>query len=153
MKCCAVLCLVAQSCLTLFDPRSVAHQASLSMGILQANTGVGNLFLLQGYVPTQESNQGLLQCRRILYQLSYQGSSWKAWENANKYEYFGKKFGNICYSSKCSCLPTQWFYIQVRSLGNFSCGLKRTNNLYFSTVCDCEETKTSEISTNRKLNK
>ena len=38
------------------------------------NTGVGNLFLLQGIFPTRESNQGLLHCRWILYQLSYQGS-------------------------------------------------------------------------------
>ena len=38
------------------------------------NTGVGNLSLLQGIFPTQELNQGLLHCRRILYQLSYQGS-------------------------------------------------------------------------------
>ena len=37
------------------------------------NTGVGSLSLLQGIVPTQESNQGLLNCRRILYQLSYKG--------------------------------------------------------------------------------
>ena len=36
------------------------------------NTGVGSLSLLQGIFPTQESNWGLLQCRRILYQLSYQ---------------------------------------------------------------------------------
>ena len=38
------------------------------------NTGVGSLSLLQQIFPTQESNQGLLLCRRILYQLSYQGS-------------------------------------------------------------------------------
>ena len=38
------------------------------------NTGVGSLFLLQWIVPTQQSNQGVLRCRRILYQLSYQGS-------------------------------------------------------------------------------
>ena len=38
------------------------------------NTGVGNLSLLQWIFLTQESNQGLLLCRRILYQLSYQGS-------------------------------------------------------------------------------
>jgi len=31
-----VLCLVIQSCLTLCDPMAVAHQAPLSMGILQA---------------------------------------------------------------------------------------------------------------------
>ena len=38
------------------------------------NTGVGSLFLLQWIFPTQESNQGLLHCRWILSQLSYQGS-------------------------------------------------------------------------------
>ena len=38
------------------------------------NTGVGSLAFLQGIFPTQESNWGLLQCRWILYQLSYQGS-------------------------------------------------------------------------------
>ena len=34
--CCAVLCLVTQSCLTLCNPWPVARQAPLSMGILQA---------------------------------------------------------------------------------------------------------------------
>ena len=38
------------------------------------NTGVGSLFLLQGIFPTQGSNPGLPHCRRILYQLSHQGS-------------------------------------------------------------------------------
>ena len=37
-------------------------------------TGVGSLSLLQGIFPTQESNQGLLHCRWILYKLSYEGS-------------------------------------------------------------------------------
>ena len=37
------------------------------------NTGVGSLSLFQGTFPSQESNQGLLHCRQILYQLSYQG--------------------------------------------------------------------------------
>ena len=37
------------------------------------NTGVGSLFLLQEVFPAQESNWGLLHCRQILYQLSYQG--------------------------------------------------------------------------------
>ena len=37
------------------------------------NTWVGSLSLLQLIFPTQESNQGLLHCRQILYQLSYQG--------------------------------------------------------------------------------
>ena len=38
------------------------------------NTGVGSLSLLQQIFLTQESNQCLLRCRWILYQLSYQGS-------------------------------------------------------------------------------
>ena len=38
------------------------------------NTGVGSLSLFQGTFQTEESNQGLLNCRQILYQLSYQGS-------------------------------------------------------------------------------
>ena len=38
------------------------------------NTGVGSLSLLQGIFPTQESTWGLLHCRLIPYQLSYQGS-------------------------------------------------------------------------------
>ena len=38
------------------------------------NTGVGSCFVLQRIFPTQESNQGLLHCRRIHYQLSHQGS-------------------------------------------------------------------------------
>ena len=39
------------------------------------NTEVGSLSLLQGIFPIQGWNPGLLHCRRILYQLSYQGTS------------------------------------------------------------------------------
>ena len=42
------------------------------------NPGVGSLSLLQGIFPTQGSNLGLLHCRRILHQLSHQGSDEKA---------------------------------------------------------------------------
>ena len=53
------------------------------------NTGVGSLSLLQGIFPTQESNRGLLHCRLILYQLSYQGSQkntthWQIWQNRSR---------------------------------------------------------------------
>ena len=37
------------------------------------NTGVGCHFCLQGIFPTWGSNQGLLNCRQILYHLSHQG--------------------------------------------------------------------------------
>ena len=72
---CAVLCLVTQSCPTLCDPMNCSLPgSSVHGGSPGKNTGVGSLFLLQGLFLTQESNQGLLHCRRILYQLSFQGS-------------------------------------------------------------------------------
>ena len=37
------------------------------------NTGVGNLDLLKQTFPTLESNRGLLRCRQIVYQQSYEG--------------------------------------------------------------------------------
>ena len=59
------------------EPKSPALQADSLLSEPPGkprNTGVGSLFLLQGIFLPQESNQGLLHCRRILYQLSYQGS-------------------------------------------------------------------------------
>ena len=44
------------------------------MEFSRPNTGVGSFSLLQGIFPAKESNWGLLHCRQILYQLSYQGS-------------------------------------------------------------------------------
>ena len=49
------------------------HELYSSWNSPGQNTGVGSLSLVQGLFPTQESNQVLLHCRRILYQLSYQG--------------------------------------------------------------------------------
>ena len=58
------------------EPRSPTLQADSlpaeSPGKLK-NTGVGSVSLLQQIFPIQESNWGLLHCRQILYQLSYQG--------------------------------------------------------------------------------
>ena len=59
---------VAQSCPTLCN--CTVHGVAKSQ-----NTGVGSLSLLQGIFPSQESNPGLLHCRRILYQLSHERSS------------------------------------------------------------------------------
>ena len=59
------------------EPRSPALWADALLSELSGkpkNTGVGSLSLLQGIFPIQESNWGLLHCRQILYQLSYQGS-------------------------------------------------------------------------------
>ena len=60
---------VTQLCLTLCDP--VDYNSSRnSWG---QNTGMGNISFLQAIFPTQGSNQGLLYCRRLLYQLSHRG--------------------------------------------------------------------------------
>ena len=52
------------------------------------NTGVGSLSLLQGIFLTQGSNPGLLNCKRILYQLSHQGSprtlDWVRWPGGSQ---------------------------------------------------------------------
>ena len=61
---------VAQSCPTLCEPTRL-YSPWNSPG---QNNGVGSLSLLQGIFPTQGSNPGLLHCRQILYQLSYQGN-------------------------------------------------------------------------------
>ena len=80
----------------LFNPgmelRSLALQADSLPAEPQGkpkNTEVGSLSLLQWIFLTQEWNQGLLHCRWILYQLSYQGNpnftqcylTFVSWEN------------------------------------------------------------------------
>ena len=66
-----VLCLVAQSCLTLCDPMGCSLPGSSSPG---KNTRVGCHALLQGIFPTQILNPGLRHCRWILYHMSHQWS-------------------------------------------------------------------------------
>ena len=56
------------------EPRSLALQADSLPAEPQGkpkNTGVGSLSLLQHIFQTQESNRGLLHCRRILNWLNY----------------------------------------------------------------------------------
>ena len=57
---------IAQSCLTLCDSMDSPWNS------LGQNTGVGSLSLLQWIFLTQELSCGLLHCRQVLYQLSYQ---------------------------------------------------------------------------------
>ena len=59
-------------------PRSPALQVDSLPAKTQGkpkNTVVGSLFLLQWIFLTQELTQGFLHCRKILCQMSYQGSS------------------------------------------------------------------------------
>ena len=56
-------------------PWTVAHQPPLVHGDSPGkNTGVDCHAFLQGIFLAQEPNWGLLHCRQILYQLSYQRS-------------------------------------------------------------------------------
>ena len=115
---CAVLCLVAQLCLTLWDLMDCSPPGSSVNGVSPGkNTRVGCHALLQGIFPnqglnsglphaggfftlwairevqeywsgypipspgellTQELNWGLLLCRWVIYQLSYQGRLYMA---------------------------------------------------------------------------
>ena len=66
-----------QSYLTLCNPVDYNLQGSSVHSIFPGkNTGMGCRFLLQGIFLSQGSNPGLLHCRQILYQLSYEGSPW-----------------------------------------------------------------------------
>jgi len=73
--CMHLLCLVVQSCPTLYDhtyfspPGFSVHGDSPGK-----NTGEGSLSLLHGIFPTQGSNPGLPHCRQILNHLSHQTS-------------------------------------------------------------------------------
>ena len=70
-----MLCLLAQSCLTLCDPVVCSPPGSSFHGDSPGkNTAVGCHSLLQGIFTTQGSNPGLPYHRWILYHLSHQGS-------------------------------------------------------------------------------
>ena len=77
------------------------------------NTGVGSCSLLQGMLETQESNQGLLHCRWILYQLSYQGSPQERlkWKSNNEI------LPNI---KNCCLLETYQKLLPFRNLNSWS---------------------------------
>ena len=62
------------------------------------NTGMGSLSLLQQIFLIQDSNRGLLHCRQILHQLSYQGSP-----------------------TICHVIDLDLFIITVRYFANFNC--------------------------------
>ena len=65
--------LVTQSCPTLAsNPIDCSPPSSSVHGILPGkNPGVGCHALLQGILPTEGSNLGLLHCRQTLYRLSH----------------------------------------------------------------------------------
>ena len=68
------------------------------------NTGVGSCSLLHGIFPTQGSNWGLLHCRWILYQLSYE-------ENCFQGQKLAKYFVELT-----SCFFNHWHGIPVSGI-------------------------------------
>ena len=80
------------------------------------NTGVGSLPLLQGNFPTQESNWGLLHCRQILYQLSYQGSPYvnnAAIQYVSYYLCYAGSRIDAIFIIPCKQLQITWFLFQA----------------------------------------
>ena len=102
---CAVLCLVAQSCPTLWDSRDCSLPGSSVHGDSPAkNTGVGCHALFQGIFPSQGSNP---LCRRTLHHLNHQGSPLvflfgiKHQESFLLYYCFPSSSLNFCHPRRC----------------------------------------------------
>ena len=75
IRSCAVLSLVAQSCLILCDPMDCSPPgSSVHVDFPGKNTGVGCHAFLQGIFPIQGSDPGFPHSRQILYCLSHHGS-------------------------------------------------------------------------------
>ena len=80
-----MLCLVAQSCLTLCDPMDCSSPDSSVYGDSpDKNTRVGCHALLQGIFPTQGLNPGLQHCRQILYH----GTPWETFLKHGSSQWF-----------------------------------------------------------------
>ena len=86
------------------------------------NTGEGSLSLLQHIFLIQESNQGLLHCGKILYQLSYHGSLYVGRKDQRSTEH---SHGSHCYGG-VSITSAPWLlpHLSLRER-NLSPGMKR----------------------------
>ena len=79
---CLHACSISQLYLTLCDPMDCSHQAPLSMGFPDKNTGVGCHFLLQGIFPTQGFNPCPLPCQADSLPLTHLGSPYSLYMNS-----------------------------------------------------------------------
>ena len=73
----------SESRLVVYDPLQ-PHGLYSPWNSLSQNTGVGSTTLLQGIFPTQGLNPGLLHCKGIPYQLSYQWSPEEVLEHTER---------------------------------------------------------------------
>ena len=88
-------------------PRSPALQVDSLSAEPQGkskNTEVGSLSLFQWIFPTQESNLGLLHCRWILYQLSYEGSPYDGKDTCSYFPTITAPRETLACSSVCYML-------------------------------------------------
>ena len=77
--CAWVLAKSLQLCLTLCNPRTVAHQAPLSMGFPSKNAGVGCHFFLWGIFLTLGLNLRLLHWQPDIFTTEPPGKSMHTW--------------------------------------------------------------------------
>ena len=117
--------LVAQLCLTLFNPIDYSPPAGSSVhGTLQARIleWVGSHSPLQGIFLTQGSNPGLLYCRQILYCLSHQGiylAHYLAMLKAYKLSLCFKKKNHHQTLPEVPCLKMWEWEVRVDGTGKF----------------------------------
>ena len=136
---------LAQLCLTLCDLMDCSPWNSLGQ-----NTGVDSPSLLQGIFPTQGLNPGLLHCRKILYQLSHEGSprilEWVAYPFSSGFSQPRNQIGVSCTADR---FFTNWavreaqsisryFYIWFREITIQSTG-KGSKRLLFLCLREMEE--------------
>ena len=92
------------------------------------NTGVGSCSLLQGIFPTQGSNPGFPLCRRILYQLSHQGSpgilEWVPYPFSSQSSWPGNQ-------TRVSCIAGGFFTSWASKVALHCCSANRFNYFLF----------------------
>ena len=85
-------------------PWTVDHQGPLCLGFPRQDTGVGSHSLLQGILPTQGLNLGLLHCRQILRHLNHKGSPKRLFIGKYKFDKHHRR-ESLCRSRKHHSSP------------------------------------------------
>ena len=89
------------------QPHGLPCQAVLTLEFPGQNPGVGSCSLLQAIFQTQGLNPGLLQCRWILYHLSYQESLLLS------QNYYSNMQGELVVSDKRKLISTQQIFFDI----------------------------------------
>ena len=84
------------------------------------NTEVGSLSLLQGIFPTQESNQGLLHYRQILYQLSSRDITIGTLNSVDQYQELVLPLSLLCHAQHVGSCPQAYLLMVIKWLQQLS---------------------------------